>query len=37
MSLVPAGDSMLTPTSSIMMQHHCGFWDVVNRTAPWQP
>lgn len=35
MSLVPAGDSALTPTQVIRMQHHCGFWDVVNRTAPW--
>jgi para-nitrobenzyl esterase len=37
MSLVPAGDSMLTPTSTIMSQHNCGFWDAVNRTAPWAP
>jgi para-nitrobenzyl esterase len=37
MSLVPAGDSTLTPTSAIMMQHNCGFWDAVNRTAPWAP
>jgi para-nitrobenzyl esterase len=37
MSLVPAGDSALTPTSAIMMQHNCGFWDAVNRTAPWAP
>jgi para-nitrobenzyl esterase len=34
MSLEPAGDSTLTPTSTIMMQHNCGFWDAVNRTAP---
>ncbi len=37
MSLVPAGDSALTPTSAIMAQHNCGFWDAVNRTAPWAP
>lgn len=37
MSLEPAGDSALTPTSTIMMQHNCGFWDAVNRTAPWAP
>jgi para-nitrobenzyl esterase len=37
MSLMPAGDSTLTPTSNIMMQHNCGFWDAVNRTAPWAP
>jgi hypothetical protein len=27
------GDSVLTPTSTIMMQHNCGFWDAVNRAA----
>jgi para-nitrobenzyl esterase len=37
MSLMPAGDSTLTPSSTIMMQHNCGFWDAVNRTAPWAP
>ncbi|MBV8988927.1 MAG: carboxylesterase family protein [Solirubrobacterales bacterium] len=37
MSLVPAGDSALTPTSAINKQHNCGFWDAVNRTAPWAP
>jgi para-nitrobenzyl esterase len=37
MSLVPAGDSALTPTSTLNMQHHCGFWNAVNRTAPWAP
>jgi para-nitrobenzyl esterase len=37
MSLVPAGDSALTPTNTINLQHHCGFWDAVNRTAPWAP
>lgn len=37
MSLVPAGDSALTPTDTIRLQHHCGFWNTVNRTAPWAP
>ena len=37
MSLMPTGDSTLTPTGAIMMQHNCGFWDAVNRTAPWAP
>jgi para-nitrobenzyl esterase len=37
MSLMPAGDSTLTATSTIMTQHNCGFWDAVNRTAPWAP
>ncbi len=37
MSLMPAGDSTLTPTRTIMTQHNCGFWDAVNRTAPWAP
>ncbi len=37
MSLVPAGDSVLVPTSTIMSEHHCNFWDAVNRTAPWAP
>jgi para-nitrobenzyl esterase len=37
MSLVPSGDSALTPTSTINLQHHCGFWDAVNRSAPWAP
>jgi para-nitrobenzyl esterase len=26
MSLEPAGDSLLVPTSTIMMQHNCAFW-----------
>jgi para-nitrobenzyl esterase len=26
MSLVPAGDSTPTPTSTIALQHNCGFW-----------
>jgi para-nitrobenzyl esterase len=37
MSLVPAGDSALTPASTLNQQHHCGFWDAVNRNAPWAP
>ncbi len=37
MSLMPAGDSTLLPTSAITMQHNCGFWDAVNQTAPWAP
>jgi para-nitrobenzyl esterase len=37
MSLEPAGDSALTPTSTIAAQHNCGYWDSVNRTAPWAP
>ncbi len=37
MSLMPAGDSMLLPASAIMAQHHCGFWDSVNQSAPWAP
>ncbi len=37
MSLVPAGDSTLTPTRTINQEHNCGFWDAVNRTAPWAP
>ncbi|HEY3773936.1 MAG TPA: carboxylesterase family protein [Solirubrobacteraceae bacterium] len=35
MSLVPAGDSTLTPTSTLKLQHNCAFWDAVNRHAPW--
>lgn len=37
MSLVPSGDSALTPTDLINFQHRCGFWDAVNRHAPWAP
>jgi para-nitrobenzyl esterase len=37
MSLVPSGDSALTPTDTINLQHHCGFWNAVNRNAPWAP
>ena len=37
MSLKPAGDSTLTPTRAISREHHCGFWDAINRTAPWAP
>ena len=29
MTLAPAGDSALTPASTIAMQHNCGFWDSV--------
>ena len=35
MSLVPAGDSALIPTATLNLQHHCDFWNTVNRTAPW--
>jgi para-nitrobenzyl esterase len=35
MSLEPAGDSTLVPASVLKMEHNCGFWDSVNRTAPW--
>ena len=35
MALLPAGESALTTTASVMAAHHCGFWDAVNRTAPW--
>jgi para-nitrobenzyl esterase len=31
MTLVPAGDSALTPASTIEMQHHCDFWSAVSR------
>ena len=37
MSLVPAGDSAMTPANTINLQHHCGFRDTVNQTAPWPP
>lgn len=30
LTMVPAGDSALTPTSTLVMQHNCGFWDAVN-------
>ncbi|MGH3263531.1 MAG: hypothetical protein ACRDNS_16225, partial [Trebonia sp.] len=33
MTLAPAGDSALTPGSTIEMQHHCGFWDAVTHTS----
>jgi para-nitrobenzyl esterase len=29
MSLVPAGDSALTPVSTLSVQHNCGFWNAV--------
>jgi para-nitrobenzyl esterase len=35
LSLQAAGDSTLVPTAQITAQHHCQFWDTVNRTAPW--
>ena len=35
MSLVPAGNSALTPTATLNLQHNCDFWNSVNRTAPW--
>ena len=35
MSLVPAGDSALILTATLNLQHNCGFWNTVNRTAPW--
>ncbi len=34
MSLVPAGDSVLVPASTLMAQHNCGFWDSRQRTFP---
>jgi para-nitrobenzyl esterase len=37
MSLVPAGDSAMTPAKLIERQHNCAFWDAVNANAPWQP
>jgi para-nitrobenzyl esterase len=37
MSFRPAGDSTLTPTATIRREHNCGFWDAINRTAPWAP
>ena len=35
MSLEPGGDSILTPTRTLMTEHNCAFWDAVNTTAPW--
>jgi para-nitrobenzyl esterase len=35
LSLQAGGDSTLVSASSIAAQHHCGFWDAVNSTAPW--
>ncbi len=37
MSYEPGGDSTQIPTSTIMAEHNCGFWDRVNQTAPWAP
>ena len=33
MTLVPAGDSALTPAAIIAEQHHCDFWDAVTPRA----
>lgn len=33
MTLVPAGDSAVTPAAVIAAQHHCGFWDAATRPA----
>lgn len=35
MSFRPGGDSAPIPAANIAAQHHCGFWDAVNRKAPW--
>ncbi len=35
MTLVPAGDSALSSTNAIEAEHHCGFWDALDRSAPW--
>jgi para-nitrobenzyl esterase len=35
MTLLPAGESGLSPTATITSEHHCGYWDAVNRSAPW--
>ncbi|HEY6494198.1 MAG TPA: carboxylesterase family protein [Trebonia sp.] len=35
MSLQPGGDSALVPAGTLMAEHNCGFWDAVNKTAPW--
>jgi para-nitrobenzyl esterase len=37
MSYQAGGDSALIPTADIEAQHDCGFWDRVDRTAPWAP
>jgi hypothetical protein len=37
MSLASSGASSLPPTSTLDMQHNCGFWNAENRTAPWAP
>jgi para-nitrobenzyl esterase len=34
MSLVPAGNSALVPSATLSAQHHCDFWNNVNRAAP---
>jgi para-nitrobenzyl esterase len=33
MTLVPAGDSAMTPAETIALQHHCRFWDAVTPTS----
>jgi para-nitrobenzyl esterase len=35
LALIPSGDSMMQPTAVIRAEHHCGFWDAVDRDAPW--
>lgn len=35
MSLVPAGDSVLLPASTMAVQHNCGFWNAIT-PAPSQ-
>jgi para-nitrobenzyl esterase len=35
MALIPGGNSMIEPTSMIGAEHHCGFWDAIDRSAPW--
>ena len=35
MTLLPAGEGGLTSTATITSEHHCGYWDAVNRSAPW--
>jgi para-nitrobenzyl esterase len=35
MALIPGGDSMATPTATIAAEHHCSFWDAIDRGAPW--
>lgn len=37
MSLVSSGASALTSAATLDMQHNCGFWNDLNRTAVWAP